>query len=228
MLTGRRAFDGDSADALTVAIANSVPPSSGSPAVDRLITGCIEKDPAARWQRLQKVILELKLLSVAARRQEAPARQQADAALRAEMEQLEARVTASLQTHENAVADMRQAATDALNALRGQLAATDSQLAAALEQCARGGQSIDAVSQRIASVEQGIDTLSQRADTLQENVAADFHGFEQTLKTQASALESVRTAMAQTDDLVERVVEALESLQTSVLEHSDDRLAAVN
>jgi hypothetical protein len=32
--------------------------------------------------------------------------------------------------------------------------------------------------------------------------------------------------MSQTDDLVERVVEALESLQTTVLEHDDGNLRA--
>jgi hypothetical protein len=34
--------------------------------------------------------------------------------------------------------------------------------------------------------------------------------------------------MAQTDDLVERVVEALESLQSAVLEQSEEHAAATN
>ena len=41
---------------------------------------------------------------------------------------------------------------------------------------------------------------------------------EQSLKVQSAAIESSRTAMSQTDDLVERVVETLESLQASVLD----------
>jgi len=40
-------------------------------------------------------------------------------------------------------------------------------------------------------------------------VAADLNGIEQSLKAHAAAIESARTATAQTDDLVERVVEAL-------------------
>ena len=39
---------------------------------------------------------------------------------------------------------------------------------------------------------------------------------EQSLKGQGASIESARTAMSQTDDLVERVVEALESLQTAM------------
>jgi hypothetical protein len=56
-------------------------------------------------------------------------------------------------------------------------------------------------------------------------VDADLHGFEQTLKGQAAAIDSARTAMAQTDDLVERVVEALELLQTTVIEQAEARCA---
>ena len=43
---------------------------------------------------------------------------------------------------------------------------------------------------------------------------------EQSLKVQSAAIESSRTAMSQTDDLVECVVEVLESLQTTVLDRN--------
>ena len=52
-------------------------------------------------------------------------------------------------------------------------------------------------------------------------MAADLVDIEQSLKVQSAAIESSRTAMSQTDDLVERVVEVLESLQTTVLEQSE-------
>src|SRR5271165_4094711 len=65
MLTGRAAFKGDTREALTAAITGSAPAPSGSPAVDRLVASCLAKDPASRLQRVQKLILELKLLAVA-------------------------------------------------------------------------------------------------------------------------------------------------------------------
>ena len=40
-----------------------------------------------------------------------------------------------------------------------------------------------------------------------------MRSLERTIKAQNTAIESTRTAMGQTDDLVERVVEALDSLQ---------------
>ena len=59
MFSGRRAFEGDGPAALSAAINTSMPPSCGIPAVDRLIGNCLAKDPAARWQRMQKILLEL-------------------------------------------------------------------------------------------------------------------------------------------------------------------------
>jgi hypothetical protein len=259
ILTGRRAFEGDTEASLVASLCSSPAPASGSAAVDRLVGGCLAKDPAARWQRMQKIQLELKLLTAAARRSNstAPVRRDpgADASLRAEMQQLEARVSSKLEAHERAVIDIQRAATDAVNTLRGQLSAVGAQLAAAQERASKAEpaveligerimaqvqQSADAVNQRIAALEESgggeralrmehaIESLTQQLAQLHENVAEDLREFEVTLKTQSSAVESARTAMAQTDDLVERVVEALESLQSTVLEQSDERAMAFN
>jgi len=239
MLTGRRAFDGDGQTALTLALVNSAPPPSGSSAVDRLVAGCVAKSPAARWQRMQKIIMELKLLTVAARRADAQpaARGVSDAALRSEIQQLEARLNARLAAHEKSVAEIGQVAGAAVTALREQVAGLSSQLAEVEKQPAQPAidldaltrqiaahvdGALDAVSQRMTRAEQSTDEVRKHFSTLQENVAADLHDFEQTLKAQAGAVESARTAMAQTDDLVERVVEALELLQSSVLDNHEE------
>jgi methyl-accepting chemotaxis protein len=244
MFSGRRAFEGDGPAALSAAINSSTPPSCGIPAVDRLIGNCLAKDPAARWQRVQKILLELKLLTLFARRAEAPAsvrRERADAAaLRAEMQQLEGRVAARLQACETTVAEIHHAATE----LRGQLGAVDAQFAATRAQhvstfeglleaaeariAARVGREFEAAGERVGRLEQAVDAAHQTTATLHESVSEDFLAFEQGLKSQAAAIESARTAMAQTDDLVERVVEALELLQSAVLEPREDPAAAMN
>ena len=122
LIAGRRAFAGEGA-ALAEAITSSEPPAVGNPALDRLVATCLAKNPAARWPRMQKVLMELKLLMVAARREEisVPCRR-ADAppspAVHAEMERMEARIAARLKTHEDAVAERARTATDAVEALR--------------------------------------------------------------------------------------------------------------
>jgi serine/threonine protein kinase len=61
VFTGRRAFESDGTETLAAAALKP----SGMAATDRLLCTCLAKDPAARWQRMQQVITELKLLMIA-------------------------------------------------------------------------------------------------------------------------------------------------------------------
>jgi methyl-accepting chemotaxis protein len=229
MLTGRVAFQGEDPSVLTSAILHSAPPSSGSPAVDRLVAGCLAKDPGARWSRLQKLLLELKLLSVAVRRAESPtppARQQVESAIRAEIRQIELRLAGRLEQCEQTIVAVNTR-LDGIEQL--QLATAER-----AEQCEQGivavnsrldvlEQSHDAATERTERLEESIASARQDAATLHGNVSEELAAVDRSLKAQSASIESLRTAMSQTDDLVERVVEALESLQSVVLEHSDER-----
>jgi hypothetical protein len=266
MLTGRRAFNGDSETSLAAALTDSAPPSSGSPLVDRLVASCVAKDPAVRCQRMQKIIMELKLLSVAVRRAETPApnRGQAEAQFRAEMHTLESRLAARMASHERATAQMQEAharslaqirdehqrsltemqeAASDVNTLRSQLAEVSGRIvdsqgrmaqpiaevrAMSDQIAARVEHIIEPLGRRIADVEGTVQDLSNRSAALQENLAADLNGIEHSLAAHTAAIDSARTAMAQTDDLVERVVEALELLQSSVLDQHEDRAALID
>ena len=65
MLTGRRAFDGDSAATVRAAVLGHEPPSVSSlqplapPALDALVRRCLAKDPKDRWQTASDVIRAL-------------------------------------------------------------------------------------------------------------------------------------------------------------------------
>jgi chromosome segregation ATPase len=84
-----------------------------------------------------------------------------------------------------------------------------------------------ALQDRLARTEQEADGAKQQVGVLHSSIAEDFVAFEQSLKKQEKAVDSARTAMAQTDDLVERLVEALEALQSTVLERSEEWTASV-
>jgi len=196
MLTGCKAFSGG---------ADSVLESTGIPAADRLIAGCLAKDPLARPLGIQKVLLELKFVALAARRSEAPAaapRETADAALRAEMQQLEARLAARAAEHEKSVDERALRAGDALNALASELAALKAGLSAA-QQC------VDANTARFAALEQSIGIVEVK-------LAEQINTLEKGNEAQAILIASVRTSMAQTDNLVGRVLEAMETIQESI------------
>ncbi|HWD00008.1 MAG TPA: protein kinase [Candidatus Sulfopaludibacter sp.] len=201
MLSGKRAFEGTDRSAMAA---------SGSPALDRLVGGCMAKEPAARIQRIQKVMLELKLLAVSASRSAAPPVPRrdpgADAQLRAEMQQIEARMAAFLESRLQQIED---------------------RLALALHRIQNLEQAPPVVVPETAPLEASIEGIRQQVGELHHMVGEDFLNFEKSLQNQAAAIDSARTAMAQTDDLVERVVEALESLQSTVLETSEERALAI-
>lgn len=186
MLSGRKAFEGSDRAAMLP---------SGSPALDRLVGGCVAKEPSARIQRIQKVMLELKLLAVSASRSAAAAAPKHDPnaaaieALRHELQQMEARFNARLDAVMDRVQKLEQAEP---------VAVPDT-----------------------APLEVAMEGIRRQVSELHDMVGEDFMNFEKALQSQATAIDSARTAMGQTDDLVERVVEALESLQATVLETAD-------
>ena len=253
MLTGRPAFNGEG-DALAEALTTGSPAPSGSPAVDRLVASCIARDAGARWPRMQKLVLELKLLAVAVQRADAPVRREVvdpGPAIRAELQQVESRLAARLERSEAAIegfngrlSRMEQAVQDSVAAM-GRLEQTMQERFLQFERNTTeaisrvdkaGSERVTRVEQaigvtggdRMERMERAVDSIRRDAAALRESVSEDLAMFDKSLKSQTTAVESARTAMAQTDDLVERVVEALESLQSVVLENSDDRAVASN
>ena len=108
MFTGRPAFAGNTPEELTAALENSMPEPIGDTALDRLVLNCLVKDPAGRWQRVQQVHMEFKILVFSARRAQQPAMaRQSD--LQSELRQVEGRLNARLeQQFGETVARLRQ------------------------------------------------------------------------------------------------------------------------
>ena len=128
MFTGRRAFPGDTPEELRESIEKSNPEPIGDTALDRLILNCLVKDPAGRWQRVQQVHMEFKILVFSARRIQQPAGPRpAELALQTELRQVETRLNARIeQQYGDTVAGLRH--------LSAQLPLLESQLAARLDQ----------------------------------------------------------------------------------------------
>jgi hypothetical protein len=197
MITGRWPFEGDTPESLALELQNAPTPRTGDVAIDSLLTGCMTKDPAARRHGLRKAQTELKLALVAARGAETPVRREHFEAF------VRAEVAAGLESH---VTGRLESQAHAVRQLQ---------------------QSASTSVERMNRVERAIETAEMHAAEFAGNAAAQLHALEQTVRAQAVALESARLALAQTDDLVERVVEALDSMQTIVLERSDFIAGAV-
>ena len=145
-------------------------------------------------------MLELKLLAVAARRAESAApvkKEDAAELLRADMVRLEQRIVERFDAQERVRTELAHSVGAAIEELRAE---------------------VDAAAKRDAALEHSLDTLDRAAADVRDSVTKDLESVSTTLKSYASAIDSARIAMAQTDNLVERVVEALEALQAIVLE----------
>jgi hypothetical protein len=236
MITGRCAFAGDNADALAVSLTISAPPLTGNPAFDHLVSNCIAKDPGVRCQRMQKVILELKVLTFAPHAEAATRQQTVTAALRSETHQLEARVAALLDNHEKAIIDVQQSSDDAISELRGRLSNMETELAPVqsratlleelcqriMQHIEKAQQNIEAIDKRVTGLQDGMDALGEGSIVMREYMGARMQDFEQTLKTQRTALASAVASQEQTDDVVEGVVGAMELLHTIVFDRAEE------
>lgn len=258
MINGHPPFQGATPEALTAAILNEPAPSTGSTRFDALIVNCLAKDPALRWQRIQKAQMELKLLTVSTRRAETSAqRGNVGALVRNEVQQaLASGIGIRLDAQEKAFAEFRQAVTTSLQALQAHLCTIVANVTTAQETAKRVEDALpkldvrlstveerettptgrvanaelllQATAERLTRIEGTTESVRKLAADFAESAAVQLHALEQTVRSQADALESARTALAQTDDLVERVVEALDSLQTIVLERAEDRPTGVS
>jgi serine/threonine protein kinase len=252
MISGRWPFEADTPESLSAALLSTPVRGTGNPAWDGLMANCLAKDPAARWQRMQRVQTELRLLTISTRcAEDSPRRENVEALIRTEVQQaVESRIATRLESQARSIVELQQALTASMDTLQSHLSTVDGKLATALETAAtseeatelhlrlshveqRVGASNEQIAQtklilesetrRIPCVEQEIKTIRRRADEFSESIAVQLHAVEQTVASQAEALDETRTAVAQTDDLVERVVEALDSLQSIILERSEDK-----
>ncbi len=217
MLAGGRAFPGETPEAIAESIGNSTPPPIGHPELDRLVAACLSKDRAGRCQSMQYAVMKLKLMDGLERRSGPGVvlrQMRMESRMRAEMQQMESRWTSSLEQQQRVAAEehsILQQVSEVLLALREQISEIDSRLGQVQDRVAHAEQAAE--ESRCEIAEQGTMLLDE------------FRELEHTVNTQAVAIEATRNRLVQTDDLVERVVEALESLQSLVLEQSEERTA---
>jgi hypothetical protein len=178
LISGRRAFPAQNVEELKTQILESSPsPLEGIPeGVAALLRGCLEKSRNSRWQRMNPIVIELKLASASAR--------QAESALewREKMLSLRARVAANT--------DRLEAEHEFQDALAAEL-------------------------------RQAVQRIEETQAAIQESIA----GLQKSAQLHARALEGLQVAAAQTDEVVEHVVEAFGTMHKAMVEHDGDAKA---
>ncbi len=83
-------------------------------------------------------------------------------------------------------------------------------------------QNVETVDERVTHVKEGLDVLGDGANVVQQHVGTRMREFEQAFKSQRAEIASVVASQAQTDDLVEGVVRAMELLHTIVVDRAEE------
>src|SRR5579872_7135306 len=187
MLTGRAPFQGDTPEELTNAITNTAPSPSGSPAVDRLAASCMAKDPAARWSRMQKLLLELKLLSVAVRRSEASTTtREPDPVLRNEIAQAETRLTERLTLCENGILSCQQSIEEVTQRL------------------GRIEQALESAGDRFDRLEQGMEASNVR---FEESLQSSNERFDKVMLVAGERFDRLESGLGAATDRVDQALQ---------------------
>jgi methyl-accepting chemotaxis protein len=215
MATGVLAFD-ESHDA---------PPSSGSVALDRVVGACIARNPEERIPRIHKVMLELKLLAVATRRTEAAAtlrRERSEGATRLELREMESRLEArfALQAEAQAriIDEFQRAAHQAAETFREQLSVLCSELSSTQERMAQANSGLQTLGESTEGIKRAIEEITRRSQQFEQSVFGELMDLGRQTKAHNANIQATRTHATQNEELIERVIEALDSLQNDVLE----------
>jgi eukaryotic-like serine/threonine-protein kinase len=231
LLAGRLPFPGETPEAIREAILSTPPAPIDAPpeaaGLVHLLAQCLEKNPELRWQRMQKVYMELKLISVAARRVDpavAAGRTAAESRMRDEVARVERALTARVGACDQSVVELQHGSAETNRKLQGALDAQDSlrRAVATLEQ------SVAAMRELTQRLETGLEESGRTTAAVEESFSSQLAAVEETAGVQSQAIESLHTTMAQTDDLLERVVESLDALQSFMLDRNGETPATLN
>ena len=89
-------------------------------------------------------------------------------------------------------------------------------------------QGLAGLTERVGRLEERVLAIGEQASQSQHRLEAEGRRIDNDVRALSAAVESSRKAVAQTDELVERVVEALESLQSAAPDPREPGAAGVN
>jgi uncharacterized protein YhaN len=135
--------------------------------------------------------------------------------LEAKAHEREARQDARITEHERSVAEKQQATSNALSALRAEFAALKTHLTG-------DQQIVEDNARRLDDLEWIVKSATSQLEALEARVSGNLQALEKQIMAQVAVIESLRESIGQTDNLVERVVEAFETKMAAVIQSAED------
>lgn len=210
MLSGRRAFEGETQAELSEAILMRDPaPLTAPPNLARLVSRCLAKQPDERWPRMHNVLLELKLIKIQTGARTGPA--PLEAVLEARIAELELRLAAQSAAY-------AAASQGAAEELRRTVAGQEEQIRAAVQTEALLREEIASLETRLAARLESCEAHADVAGQMLSAVEASVALLDEHRETQARSIGALEAAMAVNEGLIERVVDSIDALQGFVAE----------
>jgi hypothetical protein len=193
MLFGRKAAAGEGQEQAF--------PDGVAGGLGRVIHRCLAKAPEQRWQRVQNVQMELKLLGVMARREERDPESQErrwQEMLRQEIARVEKQFGAQLASVEGAASELR------------------ARLAEERERLEAANREAGVLRAEVAALTRRLETADAERQAGASTMADRLNGVDRRLAEHGSSIESLGTAVTQSDDLIEHLVDELDAIERSV------------
>ena len=202
LLTGRPAVEGNNPEEWKVSLTRrEMPPASAlSPEITHLLERCLKLRPEERWQNVSAVVIELKLLAASERHAKAAADwKRWLGSVQSEVGEVAGRLAAHQTSND--------AALTAIKSALGDVVLKTEEHSAAIASASRTLQNLD---QTAAAANQTLGSLTSSVADL--NSRTENHG---------RTLESLQSAVAQTDEVLDHVVDAFDSMHRLVIERTD-------
>ena len=225
-------------------------------ALERVILQCLENNPNRRWQSARAICMELRLLNGAARRQQTvpDPRRSLEALVREQVLRIETEVGTRMVSWERGVLALQQMTAEiaarigsceqGLAGLQGAVQQQQEEvhaLAGSVEQKfglqTQAAQALQgAVERTECRLNSAVDSIGACERTMveirgagaesAEALQASIQALQERLGSQSESIEVLRAAVGQTDDLLERMVDTIDSLQSFVFERTAELASA--
>ncbi len=228
MLSGRKAFEAHSQEELRTAILEREPAplDNVSPELSRLVARCLAKSPESRWQRMQKVQMELKLLTATSRHAEESAarRDRLETSLRATVEELENRLSARLASQDANFNGLQrglaehgekiQGASQVENSLRAEIAAVENRLA---ERLSSHDANFTGLHQGLAEQGEKLQSAGQVESSLRGEIAALESKLSERMASQDASLTGHHQRISEHSEKLQGAGQLESSLRAEII-----------
>lgn len=223
LLTGHPVVDGNSPEEWKESLARreSGQGNGVAPEFAQLLDRCLKRRPEDRWQNVSVVVVELKLLAASTRHAKAAADwKHWVSSVEQDLGHVGGQLAAHQSAHEAALREVHRSIGDVATKTEEHAVS----VAAAAQTLGTLGQTVTAATQKLGELDGSVSTAHDKLTTLGDSMR-DLTG---KTDLHARTLESLQSAVTQTDEVIDHVVDAFDSMHRLVLDQAETGTAVAS